>query len=749
MHTLPQLISDLALILGVAGITTLLFKRLKQPVVLGYIIAGLLVNPNFPLFPSINEVKGIQTWAEIGVIFLLFALGIEFSFKRLVQIGGSALITGIFEIGCMFGIGFITGRAFGWSDMDCIFLGGIISISSTTIIFRAFSELGLKGKQFTHLVIGILVIEDLVAVLLLVMLSTLAVSREFEGTEMLWSIAKLAFFLCLWFLMGIFLLPSFFKRMSKWINNETLLILSLGLCLGMVVLAEQVGFSAALGAFIMGSILAETTQAEKIEQLTSSVKDLFGAVFFVSVGMLINPYLLLEHIVPVLLLTVIVIAGKTLNVTLGALLSGKPLKQSIQAGTSMSQIGEFSFIIATLGLSLQVTSNYLYPIAVGVSVITTFSTPYMIRFAEPLYKFLEKKLPASWIKTLNRYSSGTQTIQAESDWKTVANVYMRNILFNAILLIAVIVFAGKVLMPAISSFIEQSVIAKAITSALSLIIMAPFLWALTAKKLRGVSYTNLWLDSKYNRGPLVMLEILRNVLAVVLFGFLLFELFNLTIALIGALVLMPVILIIFRRKLQRFYQRIELRFWSNLNEREEKHRKEQELSPWDAHLVTFEVSPHATFLGITLEHLKWREKFGVNIAFIERGNNVIYTPTRYERIYPFDRLGIIATDQQMQQLKPVLETTIDFIPTDDGKEAINLERIVVDEHTRLKGKTIRGSGVREKTNGLVVGIERKNERILNPPSDFIFEWDDIVLIVGDREKIRDLSRQDFNETAVQ
>ncbi|MGV3594808.1 MAG: cation:proton antiporter, partial [Sediminibacterium sp.] len=479
MAHLPVLIKDLALILGAAGIITIFFKKLKQPVVLGYIIAGLLVGPNFKLFPTIGDVEGIKIWAEIGVVFLLFALGLEFSFKKLVKVGGSAAITGITELSFMMMLGYGMGQVLGWSNMDSMFLGGIIAISSTTIIFRAFDELGLKTKQFSSLVIGVLVIEDLVAILLMVLLSTVAVSQQFEGTQMFLSIGKLLFFLCLWFLMGIFLLPTFFKKVSRFLNSETLLVLSLALCLGMVVLADQVGFSAALGAFIMGSILAETTQAHKIEHLITSVKDLFGAIFFVSVGMLIDPQILVDYAVPVLILTLSVILGKTIFVASGALLAGRPLKQAVQAGTSMSQIGEFSFIIATLGVSLNVTSSYLYPIAVGVSVITTFTTPYMIKLAEPLYQFLLKVLPEKWIRGLEKYSSSSQIIESESNWKRLLNFYIQIIILNGVIMIALSLLVAYFLEPFLQKSIADSLSAKIIAALIGLIVMAPFIWALT------------------------------------------------------------------------------------------------------------------------------------------------------------------------------------------------------------------------------------------------------------------------------
>ncbi|MDQ3292058.1 MAG: cation:proton antiporter, partial [Bacteroidota bacterium] len=436
MIHVPQLIIDLAFILGVAGLTTLIFKWLKQPLVLGYIIAGLLVGPNFPFLPSIAEVESVQIWAEIGVIFLLFSLGLEFSFKKLAKVGGTASITATTEVIGMLLLGYITGQVLNWSFMDSVFLGGILSISSTTIIIRAFDELGVKSQKFARIVFGILVVEDLVAILLLVLLSTVAVTQQFGSTELLMSAVKFAFFLSIWFLGGIYLIPTFLRKASKLMNEETLLVISVALCLLMVILATNAGFSPALGAFIMGSILAETIYAEKIEHLTKSVKDLFGAVFFISVGMLIDPKMLMEYAGPVILITAITIFGKAFTSGLGALISGQPLKQSIQTGLSLAQIGEFSFIIATLGLTLKVTSEFLYPIAVAVSAITTFTTPFLIRFSEPFYNWLEKLLPESWKRFLTNYSSSTQTISSVSDWQLVLRSFAQPIITNSVVLIS-------------------------------------------------------------------------------------------------------------------------------------------------------------------------------------------------------------------------------------------------------------------------------------------------------------------------
>lgn len=740
MSHLPKLIEDLALILAIAGITTLIFKKLKQPLVLGYILAGLLVSPNFKFFPTVSDLENVKTWGEIGVIFLLFSLGLEFSFKKLVKVGGTAGISGIFEVSCMIGLGFGTGRLMGWPMMDCIFLGGIIAISSTTIIIRAFDELGVKTQKFASVVLGILVIEDLVAVLLMVLLSTIAISQTFAGGEMLQSVLKLIFFLCLWFISGIFILPTFFKYVKKLLSEETLLIISLGLCLVMVVVATRVGFSAPLGAFIMGSILAETTKAEKIEHLVKSVKDLFGAVFFVSVGLLIELDKLVQYALPIGILTVVVVFGKTISVTIGALLSGQPLKVAVQAGTSLAQIGEFSFIIATLGVSLKVTSDYLYPIAVGVSVMTAFTTPYTIRLAEPLYHFLEKRLPLKWRTAINQYSTGAQTIQAESDWKVVLRSYTSVMLVNSVIIIALILISSRFLLPFLNAHIAGPTLASVITCFITLLGMAPFMWAMAIRRIHSFAYANLWLDKKYNHGPLVMLEILRNILLIALIGFLVDQLFSVFIAVLAVLPVIIVVLLIFSRRLNSFYSRIEKRFLSNLNARDGMKQGPHDLSPWDAHLAYFTIQPESNALGKTLQELAWRELYGVNVASIERGKRTIYAPSRHESIFPYDRIAVIGTDVQLENFRTVVE--IEAVNEEViNKEDVTLNKLIVDNHNDLRGKTIRDSGIREVGYGLVVGIERNGERILNPDSSTVFEWDDVVWVVGDRKQIQKLIKE--------
>lgn len=747
MGHLPTLIQDLALILMAGAITTLLFRRIKQPLVLGYIIAGFIVGPYLSITPTVADHDNIKTLAEIGVIFLLFSLGLEFSFKKLMRVGGAASITALVEIAFITISGYFVGQWMGWSSMDSIFLGGMLASSSTTIIIRAFDELGVKAKQFARIVFGVLIVEDIVVILLMVMLSTMAVSRNFEGTELLFTVSKLLFFLVLWFLTGIFILPTFLKRAKKLLDEEVLLILSLGLCLGMVVIATKTGFSAELGAFIMGSIIAETTLAEKVEHIIKPVKDLFGAVFFVSVGMMIDPHAIVQYAWPVLWITLLTLFGKFFSTTVGAVISGQPLKQSVQVGMSMAQIGEFAFIVATLGLSLGVISDFLFPVAVGASAITTFTTPYMIRFSLPFYEFIAKVLPKKWVVAINNYSASTQRIQAESSLRVVLKSYSRIGLMNGIILLAIILIVINFFIPFLNQQISNKTIRGITGLLLTLSVCSPFVWALVAKKPDKIAYKELWLVNKYNRGPLLVMEIARAIVGILFIGFCVNLFFSTSIALLVAVPAILIIFYFFSRRIQLFYQRIEGRFLSNLNARERLEESkthtnpQEELSPWDAHMIDLEVTPHAEYIGKTLAELAWREKYGINIAYIKRGSKLMYAPGRHSRLLPFDLVGIIATDDQIQAFKPVFDIEEKIEKEDGTIDEIILQKIVVDEHNKLKGNTIRSSHIRERTNGLVVGIERDKQRILNPDSETVFEWDDIIWIVGERKKIQELNNQ--------
>lgn len=732
------MISDLALILGTAGLVTLLFKRLNQPIVLGYLVAGFLVGPKTSIFPTFVGAENISLWAEIGVIFLLFALGLEFSFKKLFRVGGSAGFTAIFEISLMVTLGYITGRLLGWTPMDSLFLGGILAISSTSIIIRTVEELGFKNFKFVGMVFGILVIEDLVAVLLMVLLSTVALTQHFAGSEMLAAIVKLSFFLAIWFVAGIFLLPSFLKRSQRLLTEETLLVGAIGLCLLMVVFASNVGFSSALGAFVTGSILAETIEGERIHHLVKPIKNLFSAVFFISVGMMIDPHVIATYWKEVLILSAVVVGGKTLSVTLGSVLAGQSLKSSVQSGMSLSQIGEFSFIIATLGLSLNVIDPKLYPIAVAVSVVTAFTTPYMVRASEKTYAWLERILPASVVSALDSYSVLSFAMAGSREWREQVRAYIVKILLNAVVVVAVFLFMSRIFL---SFLLERQMAegpAKFLALSSTLILSAPFLWALVFGRTR--EFDLLVFDQNKGTHNYVFL-ISRIMLGVGLLGAMVAQFVPIAWA-VGITLWMAVVVgYVLSQKLQDIYGWFENHFLTNLHEDAQKGHARKEarsLAPWDAHMTEFQIPPEAPYVGIPLMQLSIREQFGVTIALIERGRRRITAPGRQESLMPHDQVHVIGTDAQLVKFKG-------FILSEDNTAAIplpitedteySLESHLLEEQSPYVNCSIRDCGLREATHGLVVGIERDGRRILNPDSSEVLQSGDLLWIVGDREKI--------------
>lgn len=720
-----------------AGFASVVCRKLKQPAVLGYIIAGFFVGPYFEGLPTVMDTKSIAIWAEIGVIFLLFALGLEFSFRKLARVGGAASITAVVEVAVMMAIGFGTGQIFGWSTMDSLFLGGILAISSTTIIIRAFEEVGVKTRGFVHLVLGVLIVEDLVAIVMLVLLSTVAISREFAGLELLGSIGKFGFFLIVWFLFGIFFLPTLLRRVRPFVNQETLLIMAVGLCFMMVVLATKAGFSPALGAFIMGSLMAETTDAERIEHLIQPVKDLFAAVFFVSVGMMIQPSVLAQYAVPIAVITIVTILGKILSTSFGALLAGRSMRHSVQAGFSLAQIGEFSFIIATLGQTLKVTSDFLYPIAVSVSAITTFSTPYLIRSADPAVNWLEKNMPQSLANALHRYSSSAANASNTSEWSVLIRSYLVRLVVNGTLIAVVFLLTIEYLPQVLSGRIEDARMARLITVLAAVILSAPFAWAFAIARPNKPAFRNLWAQKRY-RAALTTVELARIALVAVLYGVMASRFVSIGVSVVVTILAMCALFFFFSRQLKSFYGWIESQFIQNLSERERNERGDlPPLAPWDAHITRFAVGANSHVAGKSLMELQIREHFGVTIAMIERGSRRITAPTRDERLLPLDKLAVIGTDEQLVKFGSLLETS-EHTEEFESPEEFVLQPVSVPAESMFRGKTIRNSGLREQAKGLVVGVERSGERTLNPDSGLEIETGDRLWIVGDRRAIRTL-----------
>jgi CPA2 family monovalent cation:H+ antiporter-2 len=727
---LPDLISDLGLILITAAIAVLLFRIMKQPLVLGYLVAGFLAGNQFDFFPTVKDIHSVEVWAEIGVIFLLFSLGLEFSFKKLMKVGGTASITAFTQIITMVTIGFFVGQMMNWDKMNSIFLGVILSISSTTIILKTFDELGVKSQKFAGNVIGSLIVQDIIAILMMVLLSTIAVSQQFSGMELVLSVLKLIFFLTIWFVVGIFFIPTLLNKARHLLTDEMMLIISIALCLLMVIFAAGVGFSPALGAFIMGSIIAETTQAEHIEHLVKPVKDLFGAVFFVSVGMLINPDTLVEFALPVAILTLVVILGQSISSTIGALLSGQPLKQSIQTGMSLSQIGEFSFIIATLGTTLKVTSDFLYPIVVAVSAVTTFTTPFMVKFAVPFSVFLEKKLPRKWVKRIQLYSANTEEIKSLSNWQIVLRSYLIQVVIHSIIIVAIILLSSNFILP----LVQDSKSGNAIAALITLILLSPFLWALSLRRV-AVKEVAILLEQKKHQGPIIMLVLFRIVLTLFYIGFILNTFFSSGVAVVAFLIAIGAY-ILFPKRLHAVYNKIEGHFISNFNDREirKENKRQSTLSPWDGHMAEFEIAKESNLAGKTLEELSIREQFGINIAAIRRGEVLINIPIRTERLFPGDEISVIGTDEQVKEFKVYLDKNEIDRPEIVEQTDIILQKLELKNRVCI-GKSIRESQIREKTHGIIVGIERNGKRILNPESNIVLEDSDILWIAGEKKKI--------------
>jgi CPA2 family monovalent cation:H+ antiporter-2 len=570
MTHLPALVADLALILITAGVVTILFKWLRQPVVLGYIVAGFMVGPHMHLLPSVVDSQSLATWSEIGIIFLLFALGLEFRFKKLLEVGGAALIAAIINMGAMIGVGYVVGYLLGWTGMESIFLGGMISMASTTIIIKAFNDLNKQRQRFANIVFGILIIEDIAAILMMVLFSTIAVSKTFEGMQLVSSLLKLVFFIVVWFVVGIFVIPPVLKRLKRYLNDETLLVVSCGLCLGMVLLAQAVGFSAALGAFIMGSILAETVQARRIEHLVQPLKNLFGAVFFVSVGMMIVPGLIVEHIVPILVLTLVVLLGRIIFATLGVLASGESLKVSMQSGFSLAQIGEFSFIIATLGIQLGVISDFVYPIIVAVSVVTTFTTPYGIKYSEAVYGKIESRIPKKWSTLLVGYAQSKSKSKAEdnpsNDWLTLLKGLFVPVLIYFTLAVAVVILSNIVLIPFIMEQLPAT-LGKVLAAALTILLMSPFLYGITSPRrfLSNSVFFKLLKENHFNKGVLILLNLSRTFLCILLILSVLLPLFPKATGGLIFIAILITIFISFSPRYERRTKKIEAAFRETLN----------------------------------------------------------------------------------------------------------------------------------------------------------------------------------------
>lgn len=739
MSSLPPLFLDLAIILVTAGIITVVFKWLKQPLVLGYIVAGFFIGPYFPWFPAVKDAADVHVWSEIGIVFLMFALGLEFSIKKLKKVGATGAITALTELAIMFLIGSSVGRLLGWASMECIFLGCMLSISSTSIIIKSFEDLKLKQQKFTSSVTAVLVVEDLIAVLLLVLLSTISVSKNFDGGELVMSLVKLVFFLIVWFTFGIFLIPTFLRWMRRYMTEETLCIVAVGLCFGMVVLASYAGFSTALGAFVMGAILSETIEADVIHRIITPIKNLFCAVFFVSVGMLVDPKILVNYIGPILIIAGTVILFKSSAATLGVILSGKNLKTSVQSGFCFCQIGEFSFIIASLGLSFGVINPDIYPIIVSVSIITTFVTPYMIKAANPFYELVEPRLPQRLKEALERYSNSAKQTNQKSSVRQFLKKQFSSILLYSAINTAISLLSFTLLKPFLNGLFvtgsgHPSVWGNLIGMVVTLVVMLPFVWAVAVRNVNRERIKEM-LDSRdYSQAVVIPVLLLRNFLALFFIGLVIGNYIHLAVGFLVILAVFVVLVVLFSKRTISFYQRIENQFISNFNSRQAQQSfKIPTLLENNFYLERIPVTTYSPFSGRQLMHTNFREDYGVNVVSIERAGTVYDLPDKEMLIMPGDRLSVMGSEDQIAHLRSVLDVEPDMLIHDHSDNELNIYRLTVTVQSPFVDLTIAESKFSQHYNAMIIAIERDDHQILNPRSTTRFERDDVVWFVSPDE----------------
>ena len=735
---IESLILDLAVLLLLGAVVTVLFKWIKQPVVLGYIVAGFLASPQFTYLPSVASDANIHFWAEIGIVVLLFSLGLEFSFKKLVNSGGSAVVTALIIVVGMMGAGYVVGYAMGFSSINCLFLGGMLSMSSTTIIIKAFTDLGLRQKKFASQVLAVLIVEDLFAVVMMVILSSIAAGNSVEGIELVYSVAKLVFFLVIWFLVGTYVLPSAFKSVSRFLNSETLLIVSMGLCLGMAVFSVYCGFSLALGAFVMGSILAGTSYAERIEHVVTPVKDLFGAVFFISVGMMVNPAVIANYWPSILLLSAVVIVGMIVFGTFGMLVTGQTLRVAIQSGFSLTQIGEFAFIIATLGMSLGVLDASLYPIIVAVSVLTTFTTPMFIKMSLPVCEFIERHLPGRLRFLIDRYHKNVSQEQASTavSWFELIKKSLARTLLYAIVLVAITIVARQYLLGWLDRVIPDW--SHALTLTITLAAMAPFLMALVSPLARVLAV--LKKGDKESGVKLttagIFMAIFSFIIALFFASATIIWLYSMTAALSVGLSAVLLIIMIFSSRVRRRMAGIETRFLDNLNERELSRRGTNNTVVHDLHLAYMTLGSGSEFLGQRLCETNLRDRYGVNVVSLQRSSGELFPmPPANIRLFPGDVLGVIGVDEQLESLLPAVEAS--NAETNPASSDYTLFSVRLDANSPLVGKTPRTSRLRNNYDAVVLAVER-GEEFFDQNPDLKFNADDILWLYGDRHRLQSL-----------
>ena len=719
MQPLAPLIKDLAVILGVASLVTLLFQKIRQPVVLGYLLSGIIVGPHLPPYDLVTDVPSLHTLSELGVIFLMFSLGLDFSFHKLKRVGSPAIITGLFEVLLVLFIGVGLGKLLGWPIYDCIFLGAALSISSTTIIIRAMEELGLKSKHFAELVFGVLIVEDLLAILLLAGLSIVVGTHAVLSATLVDSAIKLFIVVGSWFLVGYFLIPSLIRKLVDVANQETLTIVSVALCLLLVCIAAYFGYSSALGAFIMGSILAETDLIQFIEQYMRPIRDIFAAVFFISVGMLIDPAVIIDQLGVVLLISAITILAKVLTTASGALTAGQSLTTSVRAGFSMAQIGEFSFIIAGLGLSLDVTRPTLFPIIIAVSAVTTFTTPYLIQASATVSQQLEKKLPASFKSFLSHYAILIHRYLMLKKKRAIYSQYIAKLLINAVMVAIIFTLSEKWLFPRISEWVTTTYWVNTLSCLIALLLASPFIWGMI------FAYKMFPHRSRAAIKPIIAIGWIFTFTVITTLAVTYFHTWSITflLALIAFLLFS-----VLHKPLQKFYPWLEKRFLANIKTPSHQETSKDELIAWGINLRGTDISSNYYFINKTLEELALNQQFGIHVIALYRGSKVILAPKHQEKIRLYDKLFILGNDEQIDAFSQLLQTGI----YQEELELFNhfeLKTFLLDRTHPFVGLTIEEAMEKSQLTGIILGLERKGVRTINPNKETILNKDDLLILL--------------------
>lgn len=707
------LIEDLAVVLCVAGIVAILFQKLKQPAVLGYLIAGLIVGPYTPPFSLIDDENEIRLLAELGVIFLMFSLGLEFTFGRLTRLGLPAMIIGTFEVVTMLLIGFWIGEILGWPSYESLLLGAALSISSTTIIVKALEEFNLKRFSFAELIIGVLLIEDLLAILLLVYISTIGGDASLFSNEIAFTSLKLLLVITSWFLIGYFAVPYVMRQIQNYINHETLTIIAIGSCLFLSSVAIYFNYSAALGAFVMGAILAETSLVHKIEALTLPIRDIFAAVFFVSVGMLIDPRIIFSYWHIILILSLVTIVGKLLMCAIGALLAGQTLSDAIKIGFSMAQIGEFSFIIIGLGGSMKMMDGALYPIVVAIAVITTFATPYLIKIGLWLGDNSKSWLPSPWQDRLKSYQEkfAQETVGQKPQTKNFIRFFL-----NGLIVAMIATVCAHVLIPHLIPAVDYEWPFQFLFWFIISLLLSPFIWAMF--------FTNK------TRKTSLMVIIARLIAATELFLLGWFYL-SMPILMLPIGLLLYAHFKLFFHPIKTTYLWMENQLVSNLTRKYEIDPAVlQKIAPWDYELVRIKVTSHSPFIGQTLEESHLRPSFGINIIAIKRGLKTFWLPKAKERIYPADELFVLAGKDEIENFKIYMEKVAEEITT---QPEMNIQALQITDKHILNNHPISDPSVKDHIPGLIVGLDRNGEHILNPSPTTILQNGDILLYIAKKE----------------